>query len=296
MNNIKSTVTVCVPTYNRASSLDRLLQCLLKQAYIDIRIVILDNASADETEEVVGRYKKADSRFEYYRNESNIGPVANFNKVATYVKSDYFMWAADDDLMDEDYIKVCMDSHFGDSDLILVSGRNKLFDNNRLVKVGQSPIFSSSSSFLRVLFYYSIVSDNGFFYGVYKKTEKGVVPLSDVIASDWLYIGEVLFMGKSKVVDGVYLHRSARGCSSNLKELAKSHGLGRFFQFEPNFAAAIEAFKNIISPHSVYSIRGVFYRYVLAALVFISVVLRKVIVQRTYRMLRALISVWKKNV
>ena len=51
---------------------------VLRQSYGDFEIWIVDDASPDDTAEVVGAYK--DQRIHYVRNEHNLGPNANWNR------------------------------------------------------------------------------------------------------------------------------------------------------------------------------------------------------------------------
>ena len=74
-------VTIGVPVYNGANYLERALSSLADQTYPDVRVLISDNASTDATEEIARSFVAADNRFEYWRNDTNIGAVPNYDKV-----------------------------------------------------------------------------------------------------------------------------------------------------------------------------------------------------------------------
>ena len=100
-----ATVTVGVPVYNGAHHLERCLECLRTQTFKDIEVLIYDNASTDETPTIAARFAKADPRFKYYRQSENRGVAANFIDVMEAAKSDYFLWRADDDFSEPNFIE-----------------------------------------------------------------------------------------------------------------------------------------------------------------------------------------------
>jgi glycosyltransferase involved in cell wall biosynthesis len=102
-------VSVAVPTRNRATLLDRTLARLLSQTYTNLEIVVCDNASVDTTESVVLAHIETDARIRYQRNASDIGAVRNFELGLLLSSGDLFVWAADDDTWDDDYIARLVD-------------------------------------------------------------------------------------------------------------------------------------------------------------------------------------------
>ena len=88
-------VTIAIPTYNRATLLKISLKSVLAQKYPDFRVIVIDNASSDNTEAVVGSF--ADSRIAYVRNETNIGLFRNWNRAIELNSSPYLTILQDDD-------------------------------------------------------------------------------------------------------------------------------------------------------------------------------------------------------
>ena len=71
----KPLLSICIPTYNRAEYLGRSIASLVSQREFhgeDVELVISDNASTDNTEEVVARYQKLYDNIIYSKNEENI--------------------------------------------------------------------------------------------------------------------------------------------------------------------------------------------------------------------------------
>ena len=61
--DLKPTVSVIIPTYNRAHLIGRAIQSVLKQTYQDFEVIVVDDGSIDNTEEVV---KKIQENRVYY--------------------------------------------------------------------------------------------------------------------------------------------------------------------------------------------------------------------------------------
>ncbi len=100
-------VTIAIPTYNRANGyLRNAIECALGQTYQEVEVVISDNCSSDNTEEVVKGFH--DPRIRYFRQSTNIGANNNFNFCLEKAQGDYFLLLHDDDLIDSDFIDVCM--------------------------------------------------------------------------------------------------------------------------------------------------------------------------------------------
>ena len=90
-------VTVLIPTYKRAEKLKRAVESVLNQSYRDLKIVISDNASGDETENIVTGLIKNDNRIEYFKQPVNIGMNPNFNFLVSKVSTPFFCFLTDDD-------------------------------------------------------------------------------------------------------------------------------------------------------------------------------------------------------
>lgn len=72
-------VSVCLTAYKRAHSIGRSIESLLGQEFADFELIITDDASPDNTEEVCRKYERLDRRVHYFRNTSNLGMPGNLN-------------------------------------------------------------------------------------------------------------------------------------------------------------------------------------------------------------------------
>lgn len=98
-------ISVVIPTYNRSAYLDAAITSVLAQCDADFEIIISDNHSEDDTQEVVSKYLP-DKRVRYFKNGTNIGMVRNWQKaVYECATADWFVLLSDDDfLIDPGYL------------------------------------------------------------------------------------------------------------------------------------------------------------------------------------------------
>jgi glycosyltransferase involved in cell wall biosynthesis len=98
-------VTVGMPVYNGENYLDRALSSLHNQTFEDVRILISDNCSTDDTPNILRKWAEKDSRFEVHTQKENLGAMGNYNYVLDAADSPWFMFAAHDDWWSENYIE-----------------------------------------------------------------------------------------------------------------------------------------------------------------------------------------------
>lgn len=104
----KPLLSICIPTFNRAELLRGALQSICEQLkYLEekVELIISDNCSQDNTEEVVNYFSK-ETLIRYYKNESNIGACKNILKLSQEYALGEFTWIiGDDDLICHDAIQ-----------------------------------------------------------------------------------------------------------------------------------------------------------------------------------------------
>jgi glycosyltransferase involved in cell wall biosynthesis len=100
-------VSIGMPVYNAQRYLREAVESVLAQTMGDFELVISDNASTDGTAEICREYVGRDARVKYFRNEKNLGVVANFNRAFELSRGAYFKWAAYDDLHAPAYLERC---------------------------------------------------------------------------------------------------------------------------------------------------------------------------------------------
>lgn len=104
----KKLVSVCIPVYNGACTIEGTLHSVLNQTYKNLEIIIVDNCSEDNTVQVINKFD--DSRIKVYQNNANLGLAGNLNKCLEYVSGEYVQFVCADDILYPEciYKKVCL--------------------------------------------------------------------------------------------------------------------------------------------------------------------------------------------
>lgn len=92
----KGLVSVIMPSYNTALYIGETIQSVLNQTYQNWEIIIVDDCSTDNTDEVVASIK--DERIKYFRNEKNSGAAVSRNRALREAKGRWIAFLDSDDL------------------------------------------------------------------------------------------------------------------------------------------------------------------------------------------------------
>lgn len=103
-------VEVFLPTYNAEDFLKTTLESILNQTYTNIKILIGDDCSTDNTPLIIREYySKYPNKLEFFINDVNLGVTKNCNKILSRATSEYMIFLAGDDYLHLDAIKKKMD-------------------------------------------------------------------------------------------------------------------------------------------------------------------------------------------
>lgn len=122
MLSTKPQVTVGVPVRNGGATLRRALESIISQSYDDLAIIISDNCSTDETAAVAAEFAARDDRIRYIRQHQPLTVMQNFRFVVDQAKTEYFMWAADDDFRSANYVEVLLEALIANPRAVLSYG------------------------------------------------------------------------------------------------------------------------------------------------------------------------------
>ncbi|ACU35695.1 glycosyltransferase family 2 protein [Actinosynnema pretiosum subsp. pretiosum] len=96
----RPTVDVVIPCYNYARFLRACVRSALDQPGVDVRVLIIDDTSSDETPQVMAELMAEDPRVEGRRHEVNKGHIATYNEgLLEWAKADYTVLLSADDLL-----------------------------------------------------------------------------------------------------------------------------------------------------------------------------------------------------
>lgn len=101
-------ITTIIPTYRRPTLLKLAIQSVLAQTYPHFRVCIYDNASGDETSQVVAELARSDDRISYFCHDENIGMFENHKFGLDRVDSKYYSFLPDDDVILPDFFETAL--------------------------------------------------------------------------------------------------------------------------------------------------------------------------------------------
>lgn len=88
-------VSVIIPTYNRAKTIERAVNSVLNQTFSDLELLVVDDCSTDDTAEIIKNYK--DERLVYIRHEKNRGEGGARNTGIQNSRAEYIAFLDSDD-------------------------------------------------------------------------------------------------------------------------------------------------------------------------------------------------------
>lgn len=257
-------VTVLVPTYNRAELLRRALDSVLAQTHGNLRVLISDNASPDDTAAVCESYARADPRVSYVRQALNITPVPNFSWLLSHADTEFVLMVADDDWLAPDYIECCLAVMDRDPTLAIVTGVNHYAEDDSRHHLARNLDLTESSPSLRVLRYLKGRWSSTAFYGLLRTSAvRPALPISNVMGADWIFIAAVVFAGHAVTTDTTNLNREQGGASASFQRIAEVSGLSARAARHPHAAIAFNQFRDIAFSSAAYARLGPIQRFLL---------------------------------
>ena len=122
------TVTIGIPVYNEERYLAETIESALNQSYKNIKVIISDNNSTDNSFKIALHYSTIDDRVHVFRQKQNIGAIENFKHSRTLCETPYFMWLGGHDILERDCIQVAIDYLEQDPLTILAYPTSQGFD------------------------------------------------------------------------------------------------------------------------------------------------------------------------
>lgn len=152
-------VSIGIPVFNAESTIKETIQCVIDQTYQNWELVISDNCSTDNTKNIIRQFK--DRRIRFIENETNIGMLENFRKVANIARGDYFKLLCADDLITADCIEKQLDVFLKDTEnkIACVTCDIDIIDSNgSFIMKRKIPFKSDIVNYKKVVDYFLMTS------------------------------------------------------------------------------------------------------------------------------------------
>ena len=238
-NRNDTKITVGIPVFNGEKSIQKSIDSVLSQTFLDFELIISDNGSTDSTSLICKEYEKKDKRIRYIRHEKNMGGLYNFKLLLDESKTEYFVWLAADDYWDSTFLEKNFSVLKKNHNIVCSVSQVEYFGNNmdywkKRSMVGPFKIFrktieryqnlqnypTSGTFESKFRYYLKLRGHHHIFYGVYR-TEQLKKIIYDVISGinqpynfDVVTMLNALRFGDFYVIDEVLMYRYDGGLSA----------------------------------------------------------------------------------
>ncbi len=226
-------LSICIPTYNRGTILEKTLEEYVKDPAFDerVEIVISDNCSIDSTEEVVSKYLNQYKNIRYIRLPENIGPDLNMSTVLSMGRGLYLKLMNDTVTLKPGALKMICD--------ILKSNKNEMnpilfYQNISFLEKKESVIYSNLNELVaNVSFWITWISN----FGIWRKNfeeldHKNRLAHLQFPHTDWTF--RIAEKSKSGII---YF-----GDYYNVAELNSKGGYNVFYTFGVNYLSLYDEY------------------------------------------------------
>lgn len=114
----KITISVIIPTYNRAATISRTIDSFIAQDYKDWELLVVDDHSTDNTKEVVEEYRQRDVRIQYLLNERKKGAQGARNTGIQHAQAEWIVLFDSDDYAHPDLLSKLVPSIDDHADVV----------------------------------------------------------------------------------------------------------------------------------------------------------------------------------
>lgn len=215
-------ITVGVPTFKR-NTLKRALISLSKQKFRNFRVIVSDNAGiSQDTLNIIKSVSKELPSIYLIAQKENIGALGNLSFLLNCASSEFFMWLADDDEIEENYLATLYDLLSNNNSAIAaMGGWKKMSNKNKYTKIIQAN--NPTLNITKRVFKYIVYQQNdSAFYGLHrtefirKSRFEGYFPPNTRVISNCCYLilfdlilrGPIIYTNKTNWISHSYDEKS----------------------------------------------------------------------------------------
>lgn len=158
-----------MPAHNDAPFVGAAIESLLAQRFGDFILHIADDASTDGTEDICRSFARDDHRVVYERHDENLGIARNMAFLRDSATTEFFAWAADDDLWHADFLGTLHDGLISNRSAVVAFCPVRLIDEHGRALGDKCNDFSAPSPRER-LAKLTAAWDDSFGYGLFRRS------------------------------------------------------------------------------------------------------------------------------
>ncbi|TDV91139.1 putative O-linked N-acetylglucosamine transferase (SPINDLY family) [Halomonas alkaliantarctica] len=209
-NQREFTLCVGVPVYNEEKYIRETIQSLKNQDFENVRFLIADNCSTDDTLNIICEETAHDDRFEIFQQPKNIGASRNFEFLISNTKSKYFMWLGAHDVLSEKYLSLAVEEIDKTTDVAMVMGKPMAISKtSNLIGFVKDAVYDFTSNKREERYLKSVaeLANCTVVHAVFVREALKDFEFRVTVSPDHVLISHLLWYGKLKNIDGASYFR-----------------------------------------------------------------------------------------
>ncbi|GHU40898.1 glycosyl hydrolase [Clostridia bacterium] len=203
-------VSICIPAYNNADHITETIESVLKQSHQRIEIIVVDDASLDNTYDVVAAL--TDSRIRLYKNEKNLGMAGNWNRTLELAQGEFIKVMGADDLLKKTAIEKELAVLLANPSAVTAESDTAMVDMQGKTRGTQKRYRKSGLMDGKVLAKKCLLSQDRFGAPVANLIRKSVLEMAGGFDPDFVYIIDYdFFLNLACKGDVFILHEALNG-------------------------------------------------------------------------------------
>ena len=293
------TISIGMPVYNGQNYIAGAIESILTQSYEDFELIISDNSSTDNTQEICAYYQKKDRRIKYFRQPHNVGFEKNYLFLLNESVGNYFMWAAVDDEKSSDYLELNLKFLESNSDYV-ASTSPTFFDgeNPHPVKMGDKSL-DDDLFYKRINNFFNGWHANARYYSLVRRRVLAEFPFHEIsyYGMDWTWVVFLAKCGKLKRLDEGWVRLGVEGISNSPDHFFRK--TNNFFKLMAPFHG-VQKHSNIFLKDAPFNIKyQVMTKIILlnisAVKIQILYLISKSFIYKQYKSLKNYLTIWNSS-
>lgn len=232
----KMKYSIIIPVYNVEEYLDRCLKSILNQTYFNYEVIIVNDGSPDNSDNIIKSYEKEDKRFKGYKKvNGGLSDARNYG--LKYATGDYLIFIDADDYIENNYLEKVNDVLERNKDIDVLKFKIKLVDEGEnLIRMENGLNKEGVTSFEELVKLEFLEPAWSYVYKLSFWKENNFTYLKGMIHEDFGLTPEILMKANKIYYLNSYLYnyvqRNGSIMSSNNKEKLHKKAYDMLYQYD----------------------------------------------------------------
>jgi glycosyltransferase involved in cell wall biosynthesis len=203
-------VSVVMCTYNGALYVAEQLESILQQTHGHLEIIIADDASTDDTYQILKRYAVQDRRIILYQREKNAGYNTNFSEACAKATGAFIAIADQDDIWEAGKIESLLKTIKSDAGIVLVHSISARFEEREKPHLRSLRLVNYfRGNDIRIFFLSNFISGHNML--LRRALLEQALPFPPHVYYDWWLAAQACVLGKIEAVEEVHVWHRMHG-------------------------------------------------------------------------------------